>query len=46
MGEMIHDLDRGKRRRSRSYVESPEEEIVDQIAEMHGRSSGLVRNPG
>jgi hypothetical protein len=46
MGERIHDLDRGKRRRSRSYVESPQEEIVNQIAQMHDRSSGPVRNPG
>jgi phage protein D len=46
MGEMIHDLDRGKRRRSRSYVEHPQGEIVSQIAQLHGRSSGLVRDPG
>jgi hypothetical protein len=46
MGEMIHDLDRGKRRRSRSYVEHPQGEIVNQITQMHGRSRGLVGNPG
>jgi hypothetical protein len=45
MDEMIHDLDRGKRRRSRSYVEHPQGELVNQIAQ-NGRSRVLVRNPG
>src|SRR5262249_36307369 len=46
IGEISRDSDRGKRRRSRSYVESPQGGIAAQIAEMRGRSSSSVRNAG